>query len=143
MTALERLQAARSLIAQGWTQHATARRANDRAAVPAYDSEAVSFCAAGALLATDDLGLGGGALETCGPLLIKNLPAPATERHVDLIRVITDFNDHPRTTQADVLALYDHTTEKAEAAIIMWLIRDYRDSKVHPHCNWDHLKEGS
>lgn len=29
------------------------------------------------------------------------------------------------------------------AAIIMWLIRDYRDSKVHPHCNWDHLKEGS
>jgi hypothetical protein len=114
MTNLEILQSARARIAKGWTQGVSARLANGRYSSP-HNPHTVSFCAAGALIATDTWE-GGEPLEACGQLLIKNLPAPTAYVSTDIVRVITTFNDHPNTTQDDILALYDRTIEKVEAS---------------------------
>jgi hypothetical protein len=102
MTALEQLQAARSLIANGWTQNQSACTADMRPTSP-WNKNAESFCAVGALMAVTGIGTN---------ILIKGLPAPTAD--ISITKTLTDFNDHPNTTQADVLALYDHLIEEIE-----------------------------
>jgi hypothetical protein len=96
MTTLEQLQTARQLIANGWTKNQSARTADCRPTSP-WNKNAVSFCALGALV---NVGAG-------SDLLTKVLDPDGYGR----IKVITDFNDHPNTTQDDVLALYDRAIE--------------------------------
>jgi hypothetical protein len=102
MTTLELLQTARQLIANGWTKNQSARTADCRPTTP-WNKNAESFCAVGALMA---VGASTG-------WLAKSLPAPAAD--ISTTKTLTDFNDHPNTTQDDVLALYDHIIEKVEA----------------------------
>jgi hypothetical protein len=103
MTTLELLIASRARIANGWTQNVPARTANGDP-TRSNSPNAVSFCAVGALRAEFPPGR---AALTASAALIAALP----ERNRFSLFL---FNDHPNTTQDDVLALYDHAILEAE-----------------------------
>lgn len=97
MTQTELLTEARALIAQGWTQHYTARDAAGDP-VPTNKQEACSFCAVGALMAVGRPQDFEASLHAAAVLLAA-LPEPFTS--------IVDFNDAKGRTQDEVLALFD------------------------------------
>jgi hypothetical protein len=119
MTVLEQLTAARELIVKGWTQNVPARRADGRP-TPSWESDAVRWCASGALgaaLKNDSAAaiMLAAALpespyeESCyGPLVGIKMQTVQTYKN------IASFNDHPATTQEDVLALYDRAIQEAK-----------------------------
>ena len=96
MTIKAILQAARDLIAKGWTQGAYARDARD-AVTPYGGPSACKFCASGAIAHI----IGGNAA--------------ASDEWYRALRVLTEttnwpiasWNDQPYRTQADVLSAYD------------------------------------
>ena len=103
MTSREILVAARAKVAQGWTQHAAARRA-DGALSMTKSKDAVCWCAVGAINAvatcTGDVDL---ALKVIG---------------VELGHGLILFNDTPGRTQAEVLAVFDRAIARCDAALI-------------------------
>ncbi len=97
------LKDARGLVAASWTQHADARTAGG-AAVKAWDSAAVSWSLLGALVASYERLLAAGdealaltALASACVLLGEVLDSDS----------LTDWNDLPGRTQAQVLAALD------------------------------------
>lgn len=107
MPTAEILRAARAKIAEpgSWTRLEFARDANGRATHSTSDT-AVCFCALGAVNAVAYL-YSRGALRR----LLEAAVPPGFESRVGT------YNDHPDTTHADVLALYDRAIEKAERKI--------------------------
>lgn len=93
-TAKEGLMAARALIARGWTQHAAARTANGETLSPEQcaSETAVCWCTFGALRAV-------GSMEA-DKALRTIIGGPLTE-----------WNDDPDRTQAQVLAAFDKAIE--------------------------------
>lgn len=99
MTVLEVLQRGRDRIKKGWCQGAYARNASNYAVNPEW-RDAVAWCAEGAC--------------ACGEI----------NREVDAIKVLEScthslspiykWNDQPRRTQKQVLALFDCAIAKVE-----------------------------
>lgn len=106
MSPLERqLRAGRERIANGWTKGKSARTVDGTSVSPASDS-AARFCAVGALDRTSSHDNDGMAAIVA---LAAALPGPPARFAVTRL---TQFNDDPDTTKADVLALYDRAIEK-------------------------------
>lgn len=103
-TTLEVLRAARDVIAapEHWTKGAVARSCQGHR-VHVHGLSAFCFCTVGAIRRTMGSNYSPhpfSALSQCLPGGFKSLP---------------DFNDHPDTTHADVLALFDKAIAKEEA----------------------------
>ena len=105
METIEILRSARALIdaPEKWTKWTEARDAAGLG-VPCYDKNAVCFCAVGAVVRHPTNGKTFFALR----LLREALP---TGGYID------EYNDHPETTHADILALFDRAIAAEEAAI--------------------------
>jgi hypothetical protein len=97
------LTAARNLISESWTQHAEARRA-DGSGVDPWDRDAVSWSLLGALVAGYErlIWLDGqkAALEALARACILLADVIDSDS-------LSDWNDAPGRTQADVLAALD------------------------------------
>lgn len=91
MSTLSVLAQGRARIEQGWAQYALARDKFDWPCTCSSE-EAVSFCAVGAIWAVALDSRPYDALFACTPAGY---------------RCVADYNDHPGTTKADILALYD------------------------------------
>lgn len=110
MTTLERLLAARALVARGWTQGANARDAMDCPLSPCAEY-AVSFCAYGAVGALTP------ASDWAVNALVAALPPSATEEvengdSYSIAAALIDYNDDSGTSKTDVLALYDRAINR-------------------------------
>ena len=93
MTTKEILQEAHSYIEKGWTQKAYARDAGGKP-VDAKDPDACSWCAVGALQVANSEQ---GRLVELWRFLDSFIDQPLS----------SGFNDHPETTQDDVLNLFE------------------------------------
>lgn len=104
MTPAEQLRAAKALIdaPEKWTREAFARNAQG---VPTILRKATCFCALGALDFAGHVAL---AYDESAEDLLKD--AVPTR----FMNSITAFNDHPDTTHADVMALFDRAIALAE-----------------------------
>lgn len=113
VTTVEVLRAARARIAEpeDWTRCAAAR---DDLGEPTYPSspQATCWCALGAAWAVSDI-----VDETY--LLAYALPPEFRTRfgqtYTNPTPLVAVYNDHPLTTHADILALYDRAIAAAEA----------------------------
>jgi len=102
MTALELLREAKRLIEEkGWTQGDFARNSRGNG-VSVVSRTATCFCAFGALQA-NAVGHAASYIAACD-ILEACLPEKS----------VVSYNDHPTTTKADILALYDRAIERAE-----------------------------
>jgi hypothetical protein len=100
----EKLRAARALIERGWTQGAPART---KGGVPVWggESSAVCWCVVSAMCrATPD-----------GQTALLSVPLRKTIGLSDNGGGLTEWNDAPERTQAEVLAAFDRAIELAEA----------------------------
>lgn len=100
MTDMEVLTAARTLVAKGWTRAAEARTA-DGSWCDAFASNATQFCVFGALQ------------RVCGRV-DNRLCAYLRQFLPNEFLWLSDYNDAPTTTQADVLALFDRAIQEAQ-----------------------------
>lgn len=90
------MESVRTLIARGWTQRAMARTTHDSFTTP-HAADAARYCLAGACQrATPAGGEWRDVMGLLGTLLTE-------EGHASVLH----YNDHPNTTQTDVLALLD------------------------------------
>lgn len=96
----DKLREARALIERGWTQEYYARGKSGKG-VDALGRHAVCFCATGALRRVNRI-----EWDNCEE---RGLLRKAVGRN------IIDWNDHPKRTQAEVLAAFDKAIELAEA----------------------------
>lgn len=104
----ELLVEARDLVAGSWTQHADARR-SDGSSVDPWDREAASWSLLGALVAgyerliwSDGQSAALGALAAACVLLANVLEAES----------LSEWNDTPARTKADVLAALDEAARQ-------------------------------
>lgn len=104
MTVKDHLAAARARIAQGWCQGVPARSAQG-AETDADADDAVSWCIYGAL-AKADCDVGGQHHEHSA-----NIIRHAVQRHGTMF--VSQWNDNPARTQADVLKLFDDAIASA------------------------------
>lgn len=113
MNSLETLKAARALIStpQKWTQHCMAFSYHPSIGPKVVDprnSEAICWCAAGAIMAqpgdSEDL-------RHLIPLLNAGIPKDFPEQHCSMTRVI-QYNDSK--THSEVLAMFDATIASLE-----------------------------
>ena len=96
MTTLTKLRAARALIERGWTQEYFAKDKDGLWILP-NSTDAVCWCITGAFLAADyDAELWNHAAEIAGA------------------KSLSDWNDAPGRTQADVLAIFDKLIAEEE-----------------------------
>ena len=104
MNELVTLIAARALIAtpEAWIQGRFAQDANGVPVGP-FDEWACKFCTVGAITCAS----GEPLTETRASILRAHLPKPFDN--------LVNFNDHPDTTHADVLALFDRAIASEEA----------------------------
>ena len=104
MNELEILIAARALIAtpESWIKGRSAQDANGVPAGP-FDEGACKFCTVGAMTCASGQTL----TEARASILRAHLPKPFDN--------LVNFNDHPDTTHADVLALFDRAIAYEEA----------------------------
>lgn len=105
MTTAEILRAARAKIdtPEKWTRGAYARTKSGRIVGPECAS-AVHLCAVGAVTAAASPAM---TVDDALVVLARELPSAGG---------ITNFNDHPGTTHADILALFDRAIAAAERA---------------------------
>ena len=107
-TEIDLLIKTRELLATGWTRGVWARDKNDNE-VPISGSKAVCFCLEGAIVrARRDFG----PLPEYGDL--NGMALNIALKQAGIISII-DWNDDPRRTQSEVLALIDRAIEIAEA----------------------------
>lgn len=116
MNTLERLKGAKARIEKGWTKGDFAKD-KDGWSVSAVDETATCFCTIGALRAE----FGHEKVRQVGYRKVKRLIqkyAEATEVGQELEYEygfsIAGFNDHPRTTKEDVLAVFDAAIKELE-----------------------------
>ena len=104
MNELETLIAARALIAspESWIKDNSAQDANGVPVGTFYEG-ACKFCTVGAITCAS----GETLTETRASILRAHLPKPFDN--------LVNFNDHPDTTHADVLALFDRAIASEEA----------------------------
>lgn len=102
MTTVDILRAARALVAKEWTRRASARDSAGIACA-ANDEGARSWCMVGALAVVTH-----GALEYATEAVADVL---GMERSAD--HRISDWNDAPGRTQADVIAAFDAAIARA------------------------------
>ncbi len=110
MSPLELLRVARERLAspEGWTREVYARNASGER-VPFSSPDACSFCVRGAVLVVSK-GVGVLTYSNTIAALLKALPSPWRETEL-----MSDFNDAPTTTRADVLALFDRAIAALES----------------------------
>ena len=101
----ELLTEARARIARGWTQGASARDVTG-SVTRAWAEEAVCWCAMGAVACRDD------DWTTAEPAWAALRAAVGGETWV------SEWNDAPGRTQADVLALYDRAIERSRSMVV-------------------------
>ena len=106
------LKEARALVAKGWTQGAYMRAADGENVWPNY-KRAVCFCVMGAI------SLAAAPYESLDdedePNPIRYMAAKALINANDIQCTISEWNDAPERTQAEVLAAFDKAIE-AESA---------------------------
>lgn len=107
---LETLRAARAFIERGWCKKALARNQYG-CSVYSYESDAIEWCAVGALGAA--LKIGHPALSDVGLQCINMLGRELPANRDGLGSVVT-FNNDERTSKGQVLALYDAAIATAE-----------------------------
>ena len=112
---VEILRAARERISDPgrWTKNELARERNG-VSVPSWDDAACQWCAIGA--AWCEAGAALGALHPAIDALANAAQELFPERIVGIAWRVSTVNDHPETTHADVLRVYDRAISLAEEA---------------------------
>lgn len=101
MTRLETLEAARALLARGWTQNVCARNEKGEG-VGSRAPEAVCWCALGAINAVTSSSFEGAAVRAA---VYQAILDSVRSRHPFLD--LSGWNDRPNRTQEEVLELFD------------------------------------
>ncbi len=102
---LEGLKRAKELIERGWTQN-TLARATDGAPTATFAEDAVSFCISGACVR--------GAMEIGLPVWKLDGAIEAALRKHGYHRRIANWNDQPKRTKEEVLALMEEAIRDAK-----------------------------
>ena len=114
MTTKEILVKAQKLIEQGWCQGEFARDENGKIVSP-YNEKACSWCASGAIRVTI---VSNGQTSLKPYRLLQEIISKKPIEYSTIIfsdsDAIAAFNDHPKTTQNDILELFDKAIARCD-----------------------------